>query len=71
MSAAVNGSASGPSGCAVGEVRIAEIQEEMAAILDQFSEVAVGLYVKPRDAADGAELRRTPQRRLRDRRAGR
>ncbi|HEY4605904.1 MAG TPA: N-6 DNA methylase, partial [Blastococcus sp.] len=37
------------------EVLIAEIQEEMAAILKQFAEIAVGLDVDPLEAADVAE----------------
>jgi len=37
------------------EVLIAEIQEEMAAILKQFGEIAVGLGVEPLEAADVVE----------------
>jgi len=37
------------------EVLIAEIQEEMAAILKQFAEIAVGLDVDPLEAADVAQ----------------
>jgi hypothetical protein len=37
------------------EVLIAEIQEEMAAILKQFGEIAVGLDVEPLEVADVAE----------------
>jgi type I restriction enzyme M protein len=44
------------------EVLIAEIQEEMAAILTQFGDIAAGLGVEPLEPADVAEWRGLRQR---------
>ena len=44
-----------PDDLAAPEVLIAEIQEEMAAILKQFGEIAVGLGVEPVEADAVAE----------------
>lgn len=44
-----------PDSLSAPEVLIAEIQEEMAAILKQFGEIAVGLGAEPLEVAEVAE----------------